>query len=469
MLLSRLRGLSAELDERVPARAAFRRWRRTRPFWGGVCEMLGGLVILALPLAPLPVMIHVGMAAASGVAIGAILIAAGLFFWFAPAQRAFVAVVSTICALVSVVTTNLGGGGIGALLALLGAAMAFGWRTTPPPARPDPIQDSPPPPDAGSDDRPTVPLPPSTEPLLRDAVEPDSGMRRPAQQPRRSRWRTLVITLPIAVSAGLIASVAAHRPAVAEAAAPAVSLSCVPVPGATRPWWIPERLWLACPNPSTNPSASSPASGSPQPTPTPTGGPVPTTGPARPSGQPDVSASSSASPSAGTSAGPGTTTPPRMRNPGAITEIRYGKNVPQVSADTLRATGFTFRGTVDLPTSDGTVKALVFHADNLKARNYRIRTRDPGANLKLGIDLDIDDVDIYATHLGGLITVPYLDIPLLPVEITADLIPTWLPLNIWLPAFSGNGVKAGQVFIRAGTVRGSDLSADVVGSAATRA
>jgi hypothetical protein len=182
--------------------------------------------------------------------------------------------------------------------------------------------------------------------------------------------------------------------------------------------------------------------------------------------RPGPSTSASASVSASVSAGPGMTAAPRMTDPGRITAIKYGEYVPEVSADKLMATGFMFRGTVRLPTDGGTVEALVFHADNLKAGNYRILTRDPGPDLRLGIDLDIDDVDIYATHLGGLITVPHLDVPLLPVEMTADLIPTWLPLDIWLPAFSGNGVKAGQVFIRAGTVRGSDLSAEVVGAPA---
>lgn len=158
-----------------------------------------------------------------------------------------------------------------------------------------------------------------------------------------------------------------------------------------------------------------------------------------------------------------------MDEPGEILELKYGRNVPDVGADKLTATGFTFKGTAELPTAGGTVKALIFHADNLKADNYRITTRDPGSRLKLGVDLDIDDVDIYATHLGGLITVPYLEIPLLPVEITADLIPAWLPLNIWLPAFSGNDVEAGQVFIRAGTVNSADLTADVfaAGNAST--
>lgn len=157
-----------------------------------------------------------------------------------------------------------------------------------------------------------------------------------------------------------------------------------------------------------------------------------------------------------------------MADPGGLVEIKYGRNVPDVAADRLLATGFTFRGAINLPTAGGgQVKALIFHADNLKADNYRIRTNDPGPRLDLGIDLDIDDVDIYATHLGGLITVPYLNVPLLPIEITADLIPTWLPLNISLPLFSGDDVRAGQVFIRAGTVRGSDLKADINPSGTT--
>lgn len=150
-----------------------------------------------------------------------------------------------------------------------------------------------------------------------------------------------------------------------------------------------------------------------------------------------------------------------MENPGDLVEIRYGENVSEVSADKLLATGFTFRGSVHLPTADGgRIKALVFHADNLKADNYSISTMDSGSRLGLTVDLDIDDVDIYATYLGGLITVPYLDIPLLPIELSADLIPTWLPLELKLPLFSGDDVKAGQVFIRAGTVRSTDLSAE---------
>jgi hypothetical protein len=251
--------------------------------------------------------------------------------------------------------------------------------------------------------------------------------------------------------------VAALPPA---AGLPAALPTCVPVPGVTRPPWIPEWLWIICP--SAGPS------------PTPSGGPAqpgPTSGPGYPTATPQPGRTTQPQPGQSVSTGPGQsadpsasglTPAPAMANPGRITSRKFGRNVPEVAADRLLATGFTFKGTVDMPTVGGDpIKALVFHADNLKADNYRIGTTDPGPRLDLGIDLDIDDVDIYATYLGGLITVPYLNVPLLPITLTADLIPTWLPLQIKLPLFSGDNVKAGQVFIRAGTVRGDDLSAAV--------
>ncbi|GAA2626094.1 DUF6114 domain-containing protein [Paractinoplanes durhamensis] len=515
MFLTAFTDAAARLDERLPARRprrAFRTWRRTRPFWGGIATIAGGATILSVPLAPLPIMIHVGTAAISGFAIGAILVAAGLFFWFAPAQRAFIAVLSTICALVSVVTSNLGGLGFGALLALLGSAMSFGWH----PHRPRPIVVELP--DDDIDDESATRItealyaasgPPRSTTTTTAAVDgPRHAADRresPGPDPNRSQWPLwsdwfrrshAFVLIPVMLAAVAMPaearnsvpaearnSVPGEAPDAAAAAAPAAVPTCVPVPGATRPWWIPEWLWLICPNPSATPSPTAGGTIPPSPTPTPpdSSGPKPTPGPTPggPSGPGDPSTSGSADPSTGgsgaptvtptpgvtPSAGAGLTPAPAMAAPGKITEIKYGPNVPTVSADRLFAKGFTFKGTVNLPTGDGgSVKALIFHADNLKADNYRIGTTDPGPKLDLGIDLDIDDVDIYATHLGGKITVPYLNIPLLPIEITADLIPTWLPLEISLPLFSGDGVKAGQVFIRAGTVRGSSLSADINGA-----
>jgi len=44
------RGRSLTSDRGRSLRAAFRAWRRSRPFWGGLLLVLGGLELLALPL-----------------------------------------------------------------------------------------------------------------------------------------------------------------------------------------------------------------------------------------------------------------------------------------------------------------------------------------------------------------------------------------------------------------------------------
>ncbi|EPY93099.1 DUF6114 domain-containing protein [Streptomyces noursei] len=102
------------LDRILPApgvRRALRCWRRSRPFWAGLWAVAGGLELIALPLAPLPLMLKVGIGAMSAIGVGLVLIAGGLFFVFAPAQRMFVSVVTAIASLVSLATTNLGGFG----------------------------------------------------------------------------------------------------------------------------------------------------------------------------------------------------------------------------------------------------------------------------------------------------------------------------------------------------------------------
>ncbi|MBT2507942.1 hypothetical protein J7I98_19045 [Streptomyces sp. ISL-98] len=118
------------LDQLLPAprlRARARSWRRRRPFWAGLWTLLAGLEMIFLPLAPLPLMLKVGVGAMSALGVGLVLIAGGLFFVFAPAQRIFVSVMTAIASLVSLATTNLGGFGIGVGLGLLGSSMAFGW------------------------------------------------------------------------------------------------------------------------------------------------------------------------------------------------------------------------------------------------------------------------------------------------------------------------------------------------------
>lgn len=117
-------------DRILPApqlRLRLRNWRRSRPFWAAVITILAGVVMVAIPLAPLPLMIRIGVGAMSAIGIAMVLVAGGIFFLIKPEQRLFVSVCTAIASLVALATTNLGGFGVGTLLGMLGSSMAFGW------------------------------------------------------------------------------------------------------------------------------------------------------------------------------------------------------------------------------------------------------------------------------------------------------------------------------------------------------
>jgi hypothetical protein len=114
-------------DEPAPPRPGFRTWRRSRPFWGGLLAVLGGVELILIPLAPMPVVIHQGIAGISSYLIGAVLALAGVLLWFQPAQRTFYGVVAVVLSLASFVTSNFGGFAVGMLLGLVGGALGFAW------------------------------------------------------------------------------------------------------------------------------------------------------------------------------------------------------------------------------------------------------------------------------------------------------------------------------------------------------
>lgn len=62
----------------------WRRWRRGRPFWGGLFAVLAGAWICVLPLAPLKIMLQQGVAGIPSVLMGIIMIVLGLTAWFSP-------------------------------------------------------------------------------------------------------------------------------------------------------------------------------------------------------------------------------------------------------------------------------------------------------------------------------------------------------------------------------------------------
>jgi hypothetical protein len=108
-------------------RSRFRAWRRSRPFWAGVWTLLAGVEILSIPLAPLALMIHEGIAGVSGLLMGVFLVVLGLTLWLAPHYRAFAGIATLIFSVASLVLSNFGGFLIGFLLGVIGGAMAVSW------------------------------------------------------------------------------------------------------------------------------------------------------------------------------------------------------------------------------------------------------------------------------------------------------------------------------------------------------
>ncbi|MFF2195699.1 DUF6114 domain-containing protein [Streptomyces sp. NPDC058157] len=129
----------------------WRRWRRGRPFWGGLFAVLAGAWICVLPLAPLKIMLQQGIAGIPSVLMGVIMIVLGLTAWFSPRQRGLAGVLTTLIATAALVLSNLGGFLIGTLLGILGGGLMFAWQpvATPraggsaAPARPSPAGTSP--------------------------------------------------------------------------------------------------------------------------------------------------------------------------------------------------------------------------------------------------------------------------------------------------------------------------------------
>jgi hypothetical protein len=111
------------------ARRAFRLWRRTRPFWGGLLVSAGACEILSSEQGPLDVVIHIGTQGLAGYLIPVMLLLCGVLLWFSPAQRTFYSLLAMMLALGSWITSNLGGFFLGMILGLVGGALAFAWTT----------------------------------------------------------------------------------------------------------------------------------------------------------------------------------------------------------------------------------------------------------------------------------------------------------------------------------------------------
>jgi hypothetical protein len=109
------------------ARAAFRRWRRSRPFWAGLLVLLGGAIITWGPASAYKVILTAGDVVWEGILVGALIVIFGFFLWFQPSMRHFFGVLIVVLSLVSFITSDVGGFFIGMMLAMTGGAMGFAW------------------------------------------------------------------------------------------------------------------------------------------------------------------------------------------------------------------------------------------------------------------------------------------------------------------------------------------------------
>ncbi|MTE18105.1 hypothetical protein F0L17_02950 [Streptomyces sp. TRM43335] len=112
----------------------WRRWRRGRPFWGGLITVVAGVEIAVIPLAPMKVMLHQGVAGAGSVLLGAVMVVMGLSAWFAPQYRSLAGILTAMVAATALVLSNLGGFLIGTVAGVIGGAMLFGWQPDAPPS-----------------------------------------------------------------------------------------------------------------------------------------------------------------------------------------------------------------------------------------------------------------------------------------------------------------------------------------------
>ncbi|NBE85258.1 DUF6114 domain-containing protein [Micromonospora rubida] len=450
----------------------FRRWRWSRPFWGGLFTALAGVEIFATTQMSLSdLTFQMGPTGFLSWLIPVILVASGMLMWFTPQQRMFYAIVGAVTAVFSLIGVNLGGFFVGLLFGMVGGALGFAWvpsrrpATATAPAEPEPAA-------RPDHDGPRVLGPdgrqqggPHRDPELL-AVRAGGQQGGPHQDSK-----LLAITL-VLLSVSAVGALALRDQS--------------PVQGA------PATL---CPTPSrtsasptaARPSASGPAGESPSPTPSPspgktsdgnlttniiygigdllagddalpaagagaTEGPGATEGAtpattATPTRGPDPSAKPTPDASAGTGKpgpdGPGCATP-KPTEPG---EVEAGKPLPRIAAEPgqprvaaepskltgskVTMTGLRFEGIVELDTGAGKLRALKFSMDKAVTDDFLLQAGGPGGKtMRYAADrLTVQgDVAFYATRfVGRLLGIKITLAPDLPFP---DGIPVTSPIPI---------------------------------------
>jgi hypothetical protein len=178
----------------MAAEHRFRRWRRSRPFWGALLVIIGGAEILLTVWAPLGVVLHVGMQGLAGYLVPVVLLLAGILLLFSPGQRLFYSILAVLLAMASWLTSNLGGFLFGMILCLIGAALAFAWtpekgERTPAKRKSAPAQGMPAPAQGEPVSAQGMPAPAQDEPVSAQGMPaPAQDEPAPARGEARASW-----------------------------------------------------------------------------------------------------------------------------------------------------------------------------------------------------------------------------------------------------------------------------------------
>ncbi|MET8194641.1 DUF6114 domain-containing protein [Micromonospora sp. NPDC005686] len=467
----------------------FRRWQRSRPFWGGLFVILAGVEMLVSTRLTLN-----GLSFSSGATgllsllIPAILVTCGVLLWLSPAQRLFYSIVAAVTAVYSLIGLNLGGFFLGLLFGIVGSALAFAWVPSrpaapgaeEPAAEPDDETDderaveadaeldtvvaAQPVDEPLADERPTVEVPAAVRPAVEQPTAEWPGGERPV--PRQSvngkpagseggppEWagrsadpRTFGIVLVVLglATAGLAVQPRAVQAAPSKPAASACpSKPATPAPGASAPTATPT------PSPSASPTrdgniitdffdgigdlfrGGSKKSATPSPTP---------------------AADKSAAPTSKPATRPGSTECPAPGKPGKAEpakpgKVEPGKPLPRIAADPslpkvgqqpskltgskVAMTGLRFEGITDLQTEQGALKVLKFSMKEAVTDDFLLVADGPRGRTQQYVTPQLvvrDDVAFYCTRfVGKLAGIKLTLTPDLPFP---DGLPVTLPFKV---------------------------------------
>ena len=126
LTLEKLRRRSTQ-QQVASAREWFGDFRRTRPFWGGLWMLIGGLMILRVSRVSFEAAVSGGIVGFGGWLTGGGLVICALLVWAGHEHRVVAGIIGLLLAIASLIVSNLGGFFIGMLAGIVGSSMVLSW------------------------------------------------------------------------------------------------------------------------------------------------------------------------------------------------------------------------------------------------------------------------------------------------------------------------------------------------------